>query len=319
MTDFYFDPNDNVSEQYLADQRTTEQYARAAKQASEKRDIQFNSNGMRKPRYEQRETERSRENAVEQREQAFRDMISDNRNVDQIEDTNQYDLDALDQQEKSLVSEKRRREPVSRSKPRKSGKKSGNKVLQDILGGLQQSLFLLFSKRPMQIFHLNLHWGSIGILALLNILLVSIFNSVAFSKGLKEALQAVITKVGTGKVFAMSLLSQLLSILFVVIMVFVLSIILQSEKRPLKQFFQTAVLSTIPYSIVLIPSIIISIFSPLLGMLIALAGKIHGMIYLYAGFQKGHPTRKNSPYWIFFLLILLLVFLQYLLARWTLV
>lgn len=316
MTDYQFDPNENVSEQYLADQRTSEHYARAAKMAS--RGMQMNTDGTRKIQFEQRNADSADENLIEKREREFRNIISGGKNKDQLENTNQYNLEDLERSERASSGDQMRQRSVKRVEPQPQRNNRKPNVMQNILRELQQALLLLFSKRPMQVFHLNLHWESIGILTFLNILVVGIFNSIVFSKGLKAAFEAAISKVGTGKVFGMSLLSQLLSLVYITVMIFVLSIILQSEKRPLKQFFQTAVLSTIPYSLILIPALFIAIFSPLLGTLIALAGKIHCMIYLYAGFQKGHPTRKNSPYWIFFLLILLLVFLQYLLMRWTL-
>ena len=192
-----------------------------------------------------------------------------------------------------------------------------------ILCGLLQALFLSFSKRPMQAFHLNLHWGSIGVLALLNVLLVAGLNTVVINKLLKAALAGVGSLVsGTvgfsaGKVFFMSLLSQIATLIAIVLMVLFLTLILSSEKKPFKQYVQTATLSTLPYSFVLLIALIISLFLPQIGIVLALAGKIHVFIYLYAGFQKGHPTKKNSPFWFFILLIAAVLVIQYLFIGWT--
>lgn len=236
--------------------------------------------------------------------------------------TQQYDLDDFDDadQDDGHLRQSSRR-PDRQARNYQSGRYSQgtNKILKDILGGLQQSLALLFSRRPMQIFHLNLHWGSIGILALVNSLLVAGLNAAIYSKTLQPVLELARMggKSGLWKAFGVSLLGQLIILLLTGLLIFLMGLVLKSDRKPLKQYLQTPVLATEPYSLVLLLALIFSFFAPGLALGLAVTGKIHAFIYLYAGFQKGHQPRKNSPYWLFFILIALVLLAQFYFVRWA--
>ena len=338
MTNYTFDRNsNNYSDEYQSDKIASDQYAEAARQANLQNQINFDSK-FRKVEFEHVGYDEQNEEVLA-REEAFRASLdgAGYRSQKSAQDKDSLDLDDLDELEQTdpysaeesiespdkteRLQPKRTSGPTS-ARNRKSQSK-GPGPARDIISGLLQALFLSFSKRPMQAFHLNLHWGSIGVLALLNVLLVAGLNTVVINKLLKAALAGVGSLVsGTvgfsaGKVFFMSLLSQIATLIAIVLMVLFLTLILSSEKKPFKQYVQTATLSTLPYSFVLLIALIISLFLPQIGIVLALAGKIHVFIYLYAGFQKGHPTKKNSPFWFFILLIAAVLVIQYLFIGWT--
>lgn len=341
MTDYNYDQNSgNLSDEYRSDLRKSDQYAEAARQANLQKqdDPETGQSGYRKVQFEHGDYD-DRNDEVLARERAFRESIESvgYRDDSYSGEQRSLDLDDLDNEfdqtgpyqadnrvrrsapaaRKERLNPKRARGPVSSRRPERAGPSH----LRDIIVGLQQSLFLALSKRPMQAFHLNLHWGSLGILALINILLVAGLNTIVYSKVLSVALGGFTTDAespGAAKIFGISTLSQLASFLVVVVMVFVLTILLGSERRGFKQFVQTATLSALPYSFILLISLIVSIFLPQVGIILALTGKIHAYIYLYAGFQKGHPTKKNSPFWFFILLIAVVLVVQYLFVTWAL-
>ncbi|NLJ70899.1 MAG: YIP1 family protein [Clostridiaceae bacterium] len=337
MTNYTFDrDSNNYSDEYQSDKIASDQYAEAARQASLQNQLNFDSN-YRKVEFEHAGYEEQNEEILA-REEAFRASLAGAGYRSQRSDQDSLDLDELDDMEQTgpyraggaversdkskPLQPRRTAGPVS-ARNRRSQRQRPNPS-RDIFSGLLQALFLSFSKRPMQAFHLNLHWGSLGVLALLNILLVAGLNTVVMNKLLKAALGGVGSLVsgtagfGAGKVFFMSLLSQLATLIAVVLMVLFLTLILGSEKKPFKQYVQTATLSTLPYSFVLFIALIVSFFLPKIGIILAFAGKIHVFIYLYAGFQKGHPTKKNSPFWFFVLLIAVVLVVQYLFVGWTL-
>ena len=338
MTNYTFDRNsNNYSDEYQSDKKASDQYAEAAKQANLQNPINFDSN-YRKVEFEHAGYNEQNKEILE-REEAFRASLvgAGYRSQRSAQNEDSLDLDDLDEMEQTgpysagetiehsdttkRLQPKRTSGPVS-ARNRRPQRKSPSPA-SDIFSGLLQALFLSFSKRPMQAFHLNLHWGSLGVLALINVLLVAGFNAVVINKLFKAALAGVGSLVsGTvgfkaGKVFFMSLVSQLATLIAVVLMVLFLTLILGSEKKPLKQYVQTATLSTLPYTFVLFIALIISLFLPKIGIILAFAGKIHVFIYLYAGFQKGHPTKRNSPFWFFILLIAAVLVIQYLFFGWT--
>lgn len=306
----------DVSDEYLEDQKTSEQYAEAARKANQQNEnpVQNNQN-IREFKYESAENQ---DDNVIEREKNFRQSIE---NVVRTEgsiskNNNQYDLDDLDEPDNDGYSDNynddvRQTKERRSSAPRKNNF-SQNKHVKEILNGQKQIFSLLFSKRPMQVFHLSLHFGVLCIWALINILLVGSLNSLLYSKSIKTILTSmnIANLKGTSAVFGLSVLSQLATFVLLFILLFLMAFVLKSEPRKMKQYSQTIVLSTVPYSIILILAIIVSFFFPIGGIIIALAGKMHAMIYFYAGFQKGHPTRKNSPFWIFLLCIVLVLTLQ---------
>lgn len=339
MTNYTFDRNsNNYSDEYQSDKKTSDQYAEAARQASLQNQINFDSD-YRKVEFEQTDYKEQNEEILA-REEAFRASLAGAGYQSQRSAQNQdsLDLDELDDMEQTNPQRSGESiERAGRSAPlqpkRTSGplsardrrpQRTGPNPARDIISGLLQALILSFSKRPMQAFHLNLHWGSLGVLALLNVLLVAGLNAVLIGKLLKAVFGGVGTLVsgtagfGGGKVFFMTLLSQLATLIAVVLMILFLTLILGSEKKPFKQYVQTATLSTLPYSFVLFIALITSFFLPQVGIILALTGKIHAFIYLYAGFQKGHPTKRNSPFWFFILLIAVVLVIQYLFLGWTL-
>lgn len=323
MGNYNLDRNgENLSDEHLSDQLTSDQYAEAARLASNKQGQADNkpTEAYRKVQFDQRDYQEQSNQDILQRERAFSESIEKaNYQKDRLDTSpNQYSLEELDADKAKSFKDSGEYDEVKTSRSTGPRKKRTNKHLKDIGSGLQQVLTLLFSKRPMQVFHLKLHWASIGILAFINIILLAGFNTVIYSKGLDNVLASLSINASTGKVFAISLLSQFASYILLIILVIVLSILLASEKKPFKQFVQTPVLSLVPYSLILIIALITAFFLPKLGILFALSAKIHTYIYLYAGFQKGHPTRKNSPFWLFVLLIILVLFVEYLFASWAL-
>lgn len=329
MKDYKFDENgENLSDEYLSDQSKSNQYAEAARLANKQSQAKTGpSSDYRKVQFEKKVYSDQANQDVLQREQAFSESLDktnyQNTNFDQEPDHqfNLEDLDDLSDDTPRVRHKGRTTRYKGRRDDQSSGrhsKKAGNKHFKDILAGLKQSIFLLFSKRPMQAFHLNLNWGSIGILAFINILLVASFNSLIYSKTVDNILPNLASEGGTGRIFGISLLSQLSTLILLTVLVLLLSLLLRSEKKPFKQFVQTPVLSITPYSIMLLVALLTAFFLPQIALLIAFAGKIHTYIYLYAGFQKGHPTKKNSPFWIFVLLIFLVVLVQYLFVGWAL-
>lgn len=327
MSDYKFEQNgDNYSDAYLADQKTSEMYAEAARAANEQVNPDNSvGQGFRKVSFNQNDD--SNYDDVLEREKSFRESLDrvsgpvDKSNYD----TNTYDLEDLDQDENSSQSTITRvsrnssvaRRGNNRSKSSQQNSKS-NKLWKDISGGIQQLIFLLFSKRPMQSFHLNLHWGGIGILGFINILFVGILNTVLFSKFMTTISVGLdLNKKTNGAIFGISLLSQLATLVLIAALLIGISVLLKSEKRPFKQYFQTTIVSSVPYSIVLIIATVLSFFTPIVAAIIALAGKIHAYIFLYAGFQKGHPTKKNSPFWVFAAVIALVIAVQYFFATWA--
>jgi len=113
---------------------------------------------------------------------------------------------------KERLNPKRARGPVSSRRPERAGPSH----LRDIIVGLQQSLFLALSKRPMQAFHLNLHWEVSAFWHLINILLVAGLNTIVYSKVLSVALGGLTTDAespGAAEIFGISTLSQLASFL----------------------------------------------------------------------------------------------------------
>lgn len=376
MTDSRFDEErtssyrPNPSDEYLSDQARSEQYAAAAREASQVRSgdeearpvsrrIDFDSaveSDRTEPDLAQREADfrRTIERVTGEGDQSMNDDNYNDNYSDKVggdyqaqdydrqqyggqysasrQDTGQYqtgqyqtqqydldDFDEADQDDGHLRRSARRPTPQARSYQSSRYSQGTNKILRDILGGLQQALALLFSKRPMQIFHLNLHWGSIGILAFINCLFVAGLNASIYRKTLQPllALASLGGKSGAWKAFGISLLSQLVTLLVTSLLIFVMGLVLKSERKPLKQFFQTPVLATVPYSLVLLFAWIFSFFAPGLALGLAVTGKIHSFIYLYAGFQKGHQTRKNSPFWLFFILIALVLLVQFYFVRWA--
>jgi len=320
----------DAPDEYLADQLTSDQYAKAARQANEESENPANMNsGVRKFTY--RPNTLSDDEALI-REENFLQNIEQAKNsedFDQVEEdqakvdpsnSNQYDLEDIDfsdesEQFSSSSSNSHIKKSNKRPKRSTTSKKSGflqNRHVKDILTGIRQIFTLLFSKRPMQAFHLNLHWGVLGILALFNVLLVAAVNSNLYAKSIKEVLNTmrIANLSGAGTIFGISFLSQLATLVLIIVLLVIMSFLLKSEKRNFKQFVQTVTLSTVPYTLVLLLAFILSFFFPLVSLIIAVSSKIHTMIYLYAGFQKGHPTRKNSPFWLFLFFIILVFTLQ---------
>ena len=341
MTNYTFDRNsDNYSDEYQSDKQTSDRYAEAARQANLQNQINFDPD-YRRVEFEQADyADYNEQNEdILAREEAFRASLAgagyngqrpvqnqgsqDLDELNEMEQTNPYGAGgSVERSGRAEQLQPRRTAGPESARARRPQRKSTGPA-RDIVSGLLQALVLSFSKRPMQAFHLNLHWGSLGILTLLNVLFVAGLNTVVINKLLKAALGGVSSLVpgntgfGLGKVFYMSLLSQLATLIAIILMILFLTLILGSEKKPFKQYVQTATLSTLPYTFVLFIALIVSFFLPQIGMILAFTGKILAFIYLYAGFQKGHPTKRNSPFWFFVLLIVAVLVIQYLFIGWT--
>ncbi len=321
--------NEQYSDAYLADKRTSEQYAEAARKANSQANMNHTTNHYRRVSFEQSGHDVNAEAQAMQGEAMYRNIeqAASENGTDFDTNTNAYDLADLEQAESySPQSVKQSRYSGDRLQNTNSSRAgyrrspAAGKIWQDISNGIRQTVFLLFSKRPMQSFHLNLHWATLGVFAFFNILFVGILNTVLYSKIIQTLTKAINLQTrSNGSVFGISLLSQLVTLLLLVLLLIGMSFLLKSESRSLKQFFQTTMIATVPYTFILLLSIVVSFFAPIVGTLIALAGKIQAYIFLYAGFQKGHPTKKNSPFWIFIISIFLVLILQYYFINWALV
>ena len=230
----------DVSDEYLADQMTSEQYAEAARQANQQSDkpVQADSE-VRRFEYGAGSDKYQNNKDSAAGEKAFRRSVRPNgQELLMDTDSNQYnleDLDVLDEEtERSYNRRVRRTHQTDKRRPadnRKSFLK--NKHVKSILDGFKQIFSLLFSKRPMQVFHLELHWGVFGFLALFNILLVAGLNSILYTKSIK----ALLTKMnlanlgGTGTIFGLSALSQLVTLILLFILLILMSFLLKTGKN----------------------------------------------------------------------------------------
>lgn len=167
------------------------------------------------------------------------------------------------------------------------------------------TLKLMFSRKPMRSFNLSLNRLSLVFMAIFNLL----FGSLALGAVLNRivgahytALTGAVLPEG-GKVFlklwGYGVLMNLVSFAVLFIALFLMAILLGSKRQPLTRFAQTIIMAKVPQTLLTVIAFLFSLVYINLGIAMLIAAKTVFYIYLYAGFQKSHPTKRTSPFWLF--------------------